>query len=112
MRTSTMLLLVPLMIVQCYVRALGDTPDGHEDCDSSNMASTYVPIESWIYPAIERLALAGYVQTAFAGLSPWTRMESARLVAEAQEMQADQVVSEETNRLIKDLAQEFAVELR
>src|SRR5271156_4183214 len=120
MRTSTMLLLVPLMIVQCYARALGDTPDGHEDCDSSNMASTYVPIESWIYPAIERLALAGYIQTAFAGLRPWTRMASARLVAEAQEQQEDrqnvvdsnEAVDEQMGELIKDLAGEFALELR
>src|SRR5271156_3558563 len=89
MRTSTMLLLVPLMIVQCYARALGDTPDGHEDCDSDNMASTYVPIESWVYPAVERLALAGYIQTAFAGLRPWTRLEVARLISEAQEQKAD-----------------------
>jgi len=33
--------------------------------------------------------MAGYIQTAFAGLRPWTRMESARLVAEAQEQQID-----------------------
>ena len=84
------------------------------------MASTYVPIESWIYPAIERLAMAGYIQTAFAGLRPWTRMESARLVAEAQEQQidhenvvdSDKAVDEQMNSLIKDLAGEFAVELR
>ena len=111
-----MLLLVPLMIVQCYTRALGDTPDGHEDCDSSNMASTYVPIESWVYPAIERLALAGYIQTAFAGLRPWTRMEIARLISEAQERQADQdsqdAVDEQMNSLVKALAREFAEELR
>ena len=111
-----MLLLVPLMIVQCYARALGDTPDGHEDCDSSNMASTYVPIESWVYPAIERLALAGYIQTAFAGLRPWTRMEIARLISEAQERQADQdsqdAVDEQMNLLVKALAHEFAEELR
>jgi hypothetical protein len=80
------------------------------------MASTYVPIESWIYPAIERLALAGYIQTAFAGLRPWTRMESARLVSEAQEQQADldsrEGLDGQMNLLIKDLAGEFAVELR
>src|ERR1700734_1750152 len=108
MRTPAMLLLLPLMIAQCCLRAFGDTPDGHEDCDSSNMASTYVPIESWVYPAVERLALAGYVQTAFAGLRPWTRMESARLVAEAQEQQADHLDPEEgpdeqVNFLIRDL---------
>jgi len=119
MRMSATLLLVPLVFN--HARAQSNVPgDGYGDCDSSNMASTYVPIESWIYPAIERLALAGYVQTAFAGLRPWTRMESARLVAEAQEKQSDQAndlesgeaVSEQTNRLIKDLAREFAVELR
>jgi hypothetical protein len=80
------------------------------------MASTYVPIESWIYPAIERLALAGYVQTAFAGLRPWTRMESARLISEAQEHQTDldsqEQATEQTNSLIRDLAREFAAELR
>ena len=107
-----MLLLVPLMIVQCYARALGDTPDGHEDCDSSNMASTYVPIESWVYPAIERLALAGYIQTDFEGLRPWTRMEIARLISEAQERQADldsqDAIDEQMNSLVKALAHEFA----
>jgi hypothetical protein len=111
-----MLLLVPLMIVQCYVRALADTPDGQGDCDSTNMASTYVPIESWVYPAIERLALADYIQTAFAGLRPWTRMEIARLISEAQERQADQdsrdTVDEQMNSLVKALAHEFADELR
>ena len=111
-----MLLLVPLMIVQCYAQAFGDTPDGHEDCDSSNMASTYVPIESWVYPAIERLALAGYVQTEFAGLRPWTRMEVARLIGEAQDRQGDldsqEGVDEQMNSLVKALAREFADELR
>src|SRR5271165_7311629 len=111
MRSPTMLLLVPLIVAQCCAQALRGTPDGHEDCDSSSMASTYVPMESWTYPAIERLALAGYIQTAFAGLRPWTRMESARLVAEAQEHQTDldsrEEVAEQTNRAIRDLAREF-----
>jgi hypothetical protein len=28
--------------------------------NASAMASTYVPMESWVYPAIERLAAAGF----------------------------------------------------
>jgi hypothetical protein len=112
-----MLLLAPLMFTHSFAQAQLDAGAG---CDSSNMASAYVPIESWIYPAIERLAMAGYVQTAFAGLRPWTRMESARLVAEAQEQQidhqnvvdSDNAVDEQMAVLIKDLAGEFAVELR
>ncbi len=116
-----MLVLVFLMVARRYAHAHPFAAgDGDAGCETSNMASTYVPIESWIYPAIERLAMAGYIQTAFAGLRPWTRMESARLVAEAEEQQIDhqnvvdsgRVVDEQMNSLIKDLAGEFALELR
>src|SRR5271165_6752399 len=112
MRRSAMLVLVSLMLTRSYAQAHFRLPGaGNGDCDSSSMASTYVPMESWTYPAIERLALAGYIQTAFAGLRPWTRMESARLVAEAQEHQTDldsrEEVAEQTNRAIRDLAREF-----
>ena len=47
--------------------------------------SPYVPLDSWIYPALERLAARGYVRTAFLGLRPWTRKECARLLREAGE---------------------------
>ena len=114
-----MLLLAPLMLTHSYAQAQ-PAGDGDAGCETSNMASTYVPIESWIYPAIERLALAGYVQTAFAGLRPWTRLESARLIAEAQEQIVDQQagldsgeeIDEQMRASLKDLATEFAVELR
>ena len=121
MRWPAMLLLVAFMSTHSYAQAHPGPPvDGYGECETGNMASTYIPIESWIYPAIERLALAGYVQTAFAGLRPWTRMESARLVAEAQEQQIDHEndldsgkgVDEQMNELIRELASEFAVELR
>jgi hypothetical protein len=121
MRWSAALLLVSLMCrCSCAQAHPGPPVDGYGDCETANMASTYIPIESWIYPAIERLALAGYIQTAFAGLRPWTRMESARLVAEAQEQQIDHQndldsgggVDEQMNKLIRELAKEFAIELR
>jgi membrane-associated phospholipid phosphatase len=49
------------------------------------MSSPYVPLDSWVYPAIERLGALGYVNTAYIGLRPWTRLECARLVDEASE---------------------------
>ena len=82
--------------------------------ETSNMASTYVPIEDWVYSAVERLAAAGYVQTDFAGLRPWTRMEFARLITEAQEQRAnntDDNVDPQIDLLLKDLSHEFAREL-
>jgi len=51
--------------------------------DPANMGSPYVPLDSWVYPALERLAALGYVQSAFLGMRPWTRMECARLLEEA-----------------------------
>ncbi len=78
----------------------------------SGMASTYVPIESWVYSAFEQLATAGYVQTAFAGLRPWTRMECARLIDEAEEQQAASNSAEPSYSLMRELRLEFASELR
>jgi len=45
--------------------------------------SPYVPLDSWIYPAFDRLAGMGLVDSAFVAMRPWTRRECARLVAEA-----------------------------
>ena len=100
MRRLILLFAIPLLLLP------GDAQT------STSLASPYVPIESWIYPAIERLAAAGYIQTAFAGLRPWTRMECARLLDEAREQQAELGPEEETDKqsalLMRDLDREFA----
>jgi hypothetical protein len=56
----------------------------------ANLGSPYVPLDSWIYPAIERLAGLGLVDSGFVGMRPWTRRECARLIDEA----ADQLVDD------------------
>ncbi|MFY9906967.1 MAG: capsule assembly Wzi family protein [Terriglobales bacterium] len=56
-----------------------------EDLAPESMGSTYVPLDSWVYPAIERLQALGYLHDAFEGTKPWARGECARLVAEASE---------------------------
>ncbi len=76
-----------------------------------NMASTYVPLDSWVYPAFDRLAALGYVQTDFAALRPWTRMECARLVLEAEDRAAEESDAEGA-ALYRSLSNEFALELR
>jgi hypothetical protein len=50
-----------------------------------NMGSPYLPLDSWVYPALERLSALGYTHTAYLGIRPWTRMECARLLQEARE---------------------------
>jgi membrane-associated phospholipid phosphatase len=71
------------------------------------MGSPYVPLDSWIYPALERLAAMGYVNKAVLGLRPWTRIECARLVSEASERQADTDAPPEVQQLYTGLAEEF-----
>lgn len=43
------------------------------DQHTSSSGSTYVPLDSWIYPALDRLQALGYVDFAYLGLRPWTR---------------------------------------
>ena len=74
-----------------------------------NLASPYVPLDSWIYPDLERLAALGYVHTEFLSMRPWTRTECARLVEEAGErIREDESENAEANRIYAALEQEFS----
>lgn len=43
-------------------------------------ADIYVPLDSWVYPALERLHGLGYLRTGFLGLRPWTRRSIANML--------------------------------
>lgn len=73
----------------------------------SFMGSPYVPLDSWIYPALERLAALGYVKTISLGIRPWTRLECARLLSEAGDLQADTNGPPEVQQLFSALSEEF-----
>jgi hypothetical protein len=45
-------------------------------------ASTFVPLDSWVYPSFDRLVSMGFAPTALQGMKPWTRIECARLTEE------------------------------
>jgi hypothetical protein len=72
--------------------------------------SPYVPLDSWVYPAFDRLAGLGVINSNFAGLKPWTRAECARLLEEA-EGSIDVDSGDEGSRLVAKLTDEFASEL-
>ncbi len=75
-------------------------------------SSPYVPMDSWVYPAMDRLTALGVVQSGLIGLRPWTRKECARLLEEASGSVDDFAPDEdETSRLYSALAREFALEL-
>jgi hypothetical protein len=43
------------------------------DRSGESLGSTYIPVDSWIYPALLRLYSLGYLDTAFLSMRPWTR---------------------------------------
>jgi hypothetical protein len=76
------------------------------------MGSPYVPLDSWIYPALERLAALGYINSAISDMRPWTRMECARQLSEAADRIVDDGEDEnEASRLYRGLAREFSREV-
>jgi len=100
-----------MFIVTRQAAASSGTYDA-PDRTVANMASSYVPVESWVYPAFELLASKGYVQSAFFNLRPWTRLDCARLLEEAEELTTDEALSSDTSSTLRSLRQEFAPELR
>jgi membrane-associated phospholipid phosphatase len=64
-------------------RSIGDIV--RSDGSPANLGSPYVPLDSWIYPALDRLAAFGLIDSGFAAMRPWTRLECARLVNEGAE---------------------------
>jgi Capsule assembly protein Wzi/PAP2 superfamily len=86
---------------------LGDHPYHRKD-----MGSPYVPLDSWVYPALDRLEAFGDVPEGFLGQRPWTRMECARLISDASDDIAENPASlSEASRILADLDDEFAREL-
>ncbi len=87
-------------------------PDRPSHWQAKYMGSPYVPLDSWIYPALNRLIAMGYVDSSFLGMRPWTRMECARLVEESQDRIAGADNDEsEASRLYGDLQREFGAEM-
>jgi len=73
----------------------------------AHAGSVYVPVDSWAYPAAERLAALTGTQAEVVGMRPWTRAQFARFVEHAREVRHDA----EAESLQSALEREFAPEL-
>lgn len=91
---------------------LGVRPESPDHWRARDMGSPYVPTDSWIYPALLRLAALGYIKSDIAGMRPWTRLECARLVSEASDNLHDKPsAGAEANELYDSLQKEFEKEV-
>jgi hypothetical protein len=93
-------------------RDSGRTTGAAPDDKPRSVGSPYVELDSWIYPAIERLAALGYIHSEFLGMRPWTRIECARLVQKAvAEIDSGGAVPSAASQLQTELKKEFQAEL-
>lgn len=69
---------------------IDEDPDVAYASYSDTQGATYVPMDSWIYPALDRLHALGYIDSAFLGLRPWTRLSIAHML----ELSADGIESD------------------
>jgi len=83
---------------------------GEGNLTPSNMGSPYVPMDSWVYSAFDRLAAMGYVNSGMFGMRPWTRLECARLLNESEDRLIEADSSSEVSKTHMELWKEFAAE--
>jgi hypothetical protein len=54
-------------------QSAGGSNDNGTDCNPVTQGSPYIPVDSWVYPAVLRLYALGYADNVYLGLRPWTR---------------------------------------
>jgi hypothetical protein len=107
------LALVTVCLMSTAMLQASDTsnPRNEHQYNAADMASTYVPIESWVYPAFDRLAAEGYIPNTIVSLRPWTRIACARIVKEAEKrITQDPKPPSEAATLLRNLKEEFVAE--
>jgi membrane-associated phospholipid phosphatase len=86
-----------------------------DDVDPDTIGSTNVPMDSWIYPALERLGAMGFIPGQSSSIRPWTRQECLRQLREAENLMGlkdtfSPSLIDEARRMVIDLHNELASE--
>jgi hypothetical protein len=68
------------------VASLGQDTD---DCHETVVGSPYIPVDSWMYPAILRLYSMGFVDHVYLGMRPWTRQNVIEILGDVEDRIAD-----------------------
>jgi hypothetical protein len=90
-------------------RSIREIFRGDGSSSPANQGSPYVPLDSWIYPTLDRLIGMGMIDSGFTGVRPWTRSECARILTEATD-RVDEA-SVEAQRIYQLLETEFKEDL-
>ncbi len=83
-----------------------ETPELPND----HYGSTYIPVDSWVVPAMTRLYSMGYVDTMFLGMRPWTRRSVLHMLQDSQN-DIEQDGNPEAVGILNDVLQELEAEV-
>lgn len=78
-----------------------------EPAPASDYGLVYMPLDSWIYPAFERLFSLGYADSAYLGMRPWTRTACLQILQETYPKLQDAPQDKEAWSIFQALAKEF-----
>ena len=100
------LLMAGLWSAQAASGQAGSGAGAAPDCEASAPGSPFLPVDSWIYPAMLRLYSLGYVDSMYLGMRPWTRARVSEMLDEASgridDAEADNALTAEQAREIWD----------
>jgi hypothetical protein len=65
-------------------------------CKPASLGSPYIPVDSWVYPAMLRLYSLGYVDNIFLGMRPWTRSSVSHMLEDVGARLEDAEVDADT----------------
>lgn len=81
-------------------------PESNERPNIYGHSSTYIELDNWMYPAVERLAATSAVSTAFLGLRPWTRAAVRQMLDAVDETRLSDFDATLVRELLADLKDE------
>src|SRR3984957_10807377 len=90
--------------------ALDQVFAGSDPAQTSDYGLVYVPLDSWIYPAFERLFSLGYAASAYLGMRPWTRNSCLQILQETYPKLQDAPQDTEAWNIFQALAVEFGAD--
>ncbi|HWT64823.1 MAG TPA: capsule assembly Wzi family protein [Terracidiphilus sp.] len=109
-RIFAAVLFVAGMLPLAVTAQAGSADEQDDACDAQVRGSAYLPVDSWIYPAVLRLHSLGYLDTVFVGMRPWTRGSVEQMLKEVGDrLQAapDSAVADEARSIYKALVYEL-----
>jgi hypothetical protein len=62
------------------VQSLPDIGGAEPDCGRSSLGSPYIPVDSWVYPAMTRLSALDFARNVYLGMRPWTRVSVVHML--------------------------------